>query len=240
MSRHKLTKAVLLPVCVFATLFLSCVMVSALTAQEKKPKMVRVPTAGNKAKKVDESREPSLTFQLNVGGKVFQGKVGKSFQLKGDFKDANATIKVFPSRKFQYAGLSFEYPQKMTWETELKDSSSKSWTMMGVGCSINVFDIDDADYTASEYAKVLIDDFDTDEFDEEDFSITLGGKKYTGIRLIFEVDKEEYIYDIIKLPNRGARSRLMLLEEVAPDRNPDNAEAKQVLAMLKKSMKVEK
>ncbi len=219
-----------------------CCIAASISAQEnnKKPKMVRVPTAGNKVKVVDESKEPPLYFELKIDGKTFKGKVGEAIELKGTFKNAKATVTTSKSRKFNYAGISFSYPEKMVWQTELADASSKSWVMAGASCSINVFDVEGTDYSAEDYAKVLIEDFDTDDFDEEDFEIELGGKKYKGIRLIFEFDGESYVYDIIKLPNKDERSRLILLEEVAPDRDPDNVEAKQVLKLFQKTFKVEK
>ena len=215
--------------------------VSSVFAQDKKkPKMVRVPTAGNKVVKVDESKEPPIFFDLNINGKSYKGKVGESVKLSGTFKDANATIKLSKFRTFDYAGVSFSYPEKLVWKTDLTDPTSKGWTMTGVTGSINVFDVEGADYTAAAYSKVLIDDFDTDDFDEEDLTIELGGKKYEGIRLIFEFGEEKFVYDIVQLPSRKDRSRLLLLEEVAPDLKPDNEEGKQILELLKKSFKIEK
>ena len=193
----------------------------------------------SQAKKVDQSVEPPVQFTLKVDGKTFTGEIGKTFKLNGEFKDSSAKISTSNFRNFNYEGVSFHYPVKHHWEADLSDPQSKAWAMIGTESSISLFVISE-EYSAEDYAKELIEDFDTETYDEKELKLKLGEQEFEVLRLIFEADEYEYVYDIVSLPQQNGNSRLLLLEDVAPDRNPDSEEAKAVMSLLKKSFKIEK
>ena len=198
-----------------------------------------LPSSGQ-AKKVDTSREPPLKFVLEVDGNKVEGEVGKAFELTGQFSKASAVVKTSEYRTFDYHGIRFNYPEKFNWETDLSDPQSKAWTMMGGESMISVFVVSEK-YTVDDYIKELVEDFDSDNYDENDISIQLGDKKRTGVRLVFEMDDYEYIYDVFQLPDAEAGdSRILLLQDIAPDRNPESDEAKKALKLLKQSFRVVK
>lgn len=111
------------------------------------------------------------------------------------------------------------------------------WLLTGVESTITVYEVVDK-YDAEGYAKERIEDFDTDDFEEEEVTLKMGDKKLTGIRMVFKVDEYEYVEDIFDLPKKNGKWRLLVLSDVAPDRDPDSTEQKNALELIEKSLKV--
>ena len=182
-------------------------------------------------------QEPPLNFTIEIGGKKIKGQVGKPIKLPGTHKDASIKVTTDEFRTFNKAGIEFPYPEKFSWTADVSVPTNRAWTMTGAECALSIFLVS-GDYTAGDYAKELVEEFAADEFDEEDVVIKLGQKEYDAIRLIFEVDDVEFIYDVILLPKLGGDSRLMLLEELAPDRYPDSEEVKKAMSYLNKGFRL--
>jgi hypothetical protein len=188
-------------------------------------------------KKIDDKTEPPLKFVIEIDGQKINGEIGKPFKLNGNFKDAKTIVKTSDFREFNFAGISFQYPAAFQFEADVEDLAYKMWLLTGVESTITVYEVVDK-YDAEGYAKERIEDFDTDDFEEEEVTLKMGDKKLTGIRMVFKVDEYEYVEDIFDLPKKNGKWRLLVLSDVAPDRDPDSTEQKNALELIEKSLKV--
>lgn len=75
--------------------------------------------------------ESPQEFVLQGNGKELELRIGQPTELPKDFAGAKVTLRVRPTRRFDYQGLRFQYPQNYTWEYEQKEDGPQSVTLSG-------------------------------------------------------------------------------------------------------------
>ena len=75
--------------------------------------------------------EPAQEFVLQGNGKELELRIGQPAELPKEFTGQKVTLRVRPTRLFDYQGLRFRYPQSYTWEYEQKESGGEFVTLSG-------------------------------------------------------------------------------------------------------------
>ena len=75
--------------------------------------------------------EPQQEFVLQANGKECELRIGLPTELPKEFAGQKVTLRVRPTRLFDYQGLRFRYPQSYHWEYEAKESGGQFVTLAG-------------------------------------------------------------------------------------------------------------
>jgi hypothetical protein len=75
--------------------------------------------------------EPAQEFVLQANGKELDLRIGHPAELPKEFNGQKVTLRVRPTRLFDYQGLRFRYPQSYAWEYEAKESGGQFVTLSG-------------------------------------------------------------------------------------------------------------
>jgi hypothetical protein len=75
--------------------------------------------------------EPPQEFVLQGNGKELELRIGQPVELPKDLAGAKVTLRVRPTRLFDYRGLRFRYPQSYGWEYEQKEDGPQVVTLSG-------------------------------------------------------------------------------------------------------------
>jgi hypothetical protein len=75
--------------------------------------------------------EPPQEFVLQGNGKELELRIGQPVELPKDLAGQKVTLRVRPTRLFDYQGLRFRYPQSYTWEFEPLESGEQFVTLSG-------------------------------------------------------------------------------------------------------------
>jgi hypothetical protein len=75
--------------------------------------------------------EPPQEFVLQGNGKELELRIGQPVELPKDLAGAKVTLRVRPTRLFDFRGLRFRYPQSYGWEYEQKEDGPQVVTLSG-------------------------------------------------------------------------------------------------------------
>ncbi len=75
--------------------------------------------------------EPQQEFVLQGNGKEVELRIGQPVVLPKEFEGQKVTLRVRPTRLFDYNGLRFRYPQNYAWVYEQKESGEQFVTLAG-------------------------------------------------------------------------------------------------------------
>lgn len=90
--------------------------------------------------------EPPARLGLEIGGTTIEVEAGQRFEFEVDGKATSARIVELPTRRFDEAGIRFEYPRHFPWEHDAPDM----WTLDGNSAVLILTRADaDADTTAA-------------------------------------------------------------------------------------------
>jgi hypothetical protein len=76
--------------------------------------------------------EPPQEFALQGNGKELELRIGQPIELPKDLAGQKVTLRVRPTRLFDYQGLRFRYPQRYVWAYEQKEGGGQFVTLSGV------------------------------------------------------------------------------------------------------------
>ena len=185
----------------------------------------------------DETNEPPLELTLFVNGKPYPVALGREQKLSGEFKNPTVVVHAAKTRRFSYGGLSFEYPAAFTWEAEIESSAYRSWTISGNDTKIMYFVLN-AEFTPESFTKALVAQFGAANTTITPVTRTLGKSILKGKRVVSNIGGIEVVQDAFSIPAPANQWRLLVLQDVAPDRTPKLDEPKLVLDLLAKSLAV--
>ena len=75
--------------------------------------------------------EPQQVFVLAGNGKECELRIGEPVSLPKEFENQKVTLRVRPTRLFDYQGLRFRYPQNFSWYYEASESGAEFVTLSG-------------------------------------------------------------------------------------------------------------
>jgi len=75
--------------------------------------------------------EPQQVFVLAGNGKECELRIGEPVVLPKEFENQKVTLRVRPTRLFDYQGLRFRYPQNFSWYYEASEAGGEFVTLSG-------------------------------------------------------------------------------------------------------------
>lgn len=185
----------------------------------------------------DETKEPRLELTLFVNGKPFSVELGRGQKITSDFKNPTIVVRAAATRRFSYGGISFEYPANFTWEAEVEGNAYKCWTISGNDSKIMYFVLG-SEFTPELYAKGMVEQFGAKNTTTKTFSRGFGEISLEGKRVEAIVGEARIVQDAFSIPASANQWRLLVLQDIAPERTPKLEEPKRVLDLLSKSLTV--
>ena len=186
----------------------------------------------------DETKEPPLQLTLFVNGKPIPVALGRERKLTGEFKNPTIVVRAAATRRFSYGGISFEYPAKFTWEAEIGRKAYRCWTLSGNDSKIMYFVVG-SELTPEIYAKGIVEQFGAKNTTIQPIRRRFGKRKLEGKRVAMIIGGSAIVQDAFTIPAAANQWRLLVLQDVAPERTPELEEPKRVLDLLSKSFRVD-
>lgn len=191
-------------------------------------------------KDTDTSQEPPLKITVTIDGKPIESELDQELVIKGEFKDPKVRVRAAKTRRFNYAGVTFDYPSYFTWEYEREGSIYHNWTMSGNNCMVMLME-----FSVEMTAKELVENM------EEEISLygkptpttrTFKNTNLKGAKIAMRLSDSssdgediQVVQEVLEIPTPKGRSRLLLLQELTPD----DPEAQVVLDLLSKTFSID-
>lgn len=194
---------------------------------------------GGVAAQPDEAKEPPIQYTLSVGDKSIKLTEGQDVRLEGSFTNPQVSLRAEPYREFSAQGIKFQYPRGFTFEADLSDPASKSWTLSGTSCTLMLFVMNEK-ITAEEFSQVMIRQFGQQNCRVADpkAELTLGKEKLTGIGLRIKVATTQLSQDIYLISSQPGLSRMMIVQDSLDDQGNPSPDRKTTLEVLAKSFEL--
>jgi hypothetical protein len=182
---------------------------------------------------VDETIEPELKYKLIINGKEYAVSTVTSTLIEGDF--SNPTIRLVSEkyRLFDYGKIQFKYPARMTWEADLRDEKSRSWTLTGNDVTV-MYAITPHDMSLDEWADNFADRFGKERVLITQTKLMLSGKEYEGRNLLVKMFGESMRLEVYTLPTESG-SRVLTIQDGRQDKRAKSLEYETVVNMLSHS-----
>jgi hypothetical protein len=210
-------------------------MVLAISVQPMKRILLALFALSTVALAEDESVEPPLQYTLTVGGKSQQISENAPFSIGEVKPDDKAVLSVADQRIFGYRGLTFPYPRYFSFEADLQNASSLSWTLSGNDCTLMVFAFSEK-LTPQQFAASLAERFGS-ETKISTVDLTLGGTKYAGAKVDATITGTHMVMEILPLASPSAKSMLLVIQDSMSDAGTHSPEYAKVMAALGKSFR---
>ncbi|NUO50474.1 MAG: hypothetical protein HOV80_16590 [Polyangiaceae bacterium] len=176
----------------------------------------------------DETTEPKLSFTVRVGSTELHLSEGDQLPAKGTFTDPSVSVTVDPERVFSHAGLSFAYPRNFSFEADLSDAHSHSWTLSGNDVKIMVFRFS-TELSIDSFSKEIAEGFGPSATISP-ISIQLGSTEYSGQRVRAKIATHAFTQDIFSLPAIKGKGRFLVLQDDASGNKPESQPTRALLA----------
>lgn len=180
--------------------------------------------------------EPKRQLEVVLDGVAHRVPEGGETVVKVGDREVKLLARVLPTRRFAAAGVTFDVPTDMSFESE-DDESLRSWTFDGNNVVLTVQRFAEGD--ADEIAKLTIDavreQFQGDR-DPVVGKVNLGGKDFVAHCLDLSVAGNPICYRWV--PIVGAKESLMLVLQDSSVLGSPTPELKNVMDLLAKTFAI--
>lgn len=182
----------------------------------------------------DPSVEPPLRLALRIDGKVHALVDGQQATIPIGGRPTTVVVAVEPMRRFDAAGIAFDYPRSMAFEFE-QDAGLTSWTLDGNDTVVLVHRHDDgeAQVLARSMLSSVVGRFD-DEAEVAPCELRLGGKLVAGFEATAVIGDTTIRWLTAGLTVAG--HAVVLTVQDSLDDGKQSAETKAVLELLDRTL----
>jgi len=193
--------------------------------------------ADDAAKKSPDA-SPSLEFTLEIDGKSVDIAAGEKTTVNVGGKDVAVKLVPKPDRLFKTDGISFRFPREFNYAVDRETPEVAIHTFTGDDTTLMVQRMNQV-MDVKAFQKLLIDGL-VQQFGEktrvEPIKITLGGKEYSGTRLLVVAAGQSIRQDVYTFTTGGKPCALFI--QVSGDKGDQGAETKATVQLLDKTLKV--
>ncbi|MGB0958478.1 MAG: hypothetical protein ACPGUF_08395, partial [Litorivicinus sp.] len=175
-----------------------------------------------------------MRYSLFVDGAEFALQAGQPVEIAGEFKNPTVVLRPGETRRFHYAGISFDYPAAYVWEAEPDPASINLWTMDGADLSLMVFE-SPFPFSSEDFTNSLLDTFEGAEV--QGIEMQLGGHNLTGYRLLGSLFGEPIRYESLDIPTADG-ARLLVLMDSTEQADTVSTDYEKAVALLKQSFAI--
>jgi hypothetical protein len=187
---------------------------------------------------LDETTEPPQAHSLEINGQAYPIELGKPVILSGAFTNPTVKLAAAATRHFAKAGIEFDYPASFTWEADVEQQETKSWTLSGNDFKIMVFSLG-VKITADSYAKLLVKKFGAEKTRVLPTERKLGQFTYPGRLLTTTLSDTAISQEIFELSSQSA-SQLIVFQDTPPEGKGVSSEAQAALKVVTASFEIKR
>jgi hypothetical protein len=184
--------------------------------------------------------EPPLRIEVRIGDLVHTVIDGEEAMIAIAGKPTRVAATVAPARRFRGAGVEFDYPRHMHFDSDLEEDGLRDWSLDGITCEVCVHQlvgIDPRDF-AHAFLSNLASAFDATAKVAES-ACRLGGKEQPAFAVTFRKDGRPASQRISTWVAVGDESVVVTVSHDLKDGTP-TAESTQVFDLLAKTFALTK
>lgn len=188
----------------------------------------------------DESLEPPLRFEVQIGEKTLEVSEGQQTELLGAFQNPLVRVTPLPHRVFSAQGISFRYARSYVFEANLKPDL-KLWTITGNDAKIMFYTMSEK-VSASAFADQMVGQFGAknSQVIDRTAKIVLGESTYPGATLRTKLAGSELLMDIYDVAPKEKTTKLLIFQDSLGDDNQPTREAQEAVKLVKESFRLQK
>jgi hypothetical protein len=184
---------------------------------------------------------PPQEYILEIDGQPFPITADTPAKLKIGDKEVVARLIPKPDRLFKTPGLSFRIPAQHAYEFDDSTPGMKQWTFDGNDNVLIVTRVEE-NADGADLVKSTIDgiipQFGRQNIRQDKSELALGGKKYPAVRMTVTLAGQSLQYQIASMTS-GKSTFLIMVQDSLKDDGTLSDEAKSVLNLLDKTLKLE-
>jgi hypothetical protein len=182
--------------------------------------------------------EPPQEFVLQGNGKELELRIGQPAELPKEFAGAKVTLRVRPTRLFDYQGLRFRYPQNYSWEYEQKEDGPQSVTLSG-HTNVLIFqfyeDKQDPARQAEKLANSIAASLGSSTRTSACELVGAEKRKLAGKRLEAVVAATRIVQEVYAIP-LGSEVALLIVQDTLDDDGQSDPETAAILELFAESL----
>ncbi len=185
------------------------------------------------------SEEPPERFVLHVEGEKVAVELGRPFEIRVGERQVSMTLTAMPTRRFEKAGVAFEYPRDFSYEFENAGEAS-IWTLGGEDVAVTLQKYHPPG-TSGSYAAVFVEGLLEAYGTGAKKTVTrrtLGGVLLKGYFVEATTSGTLLRQEVLAIP--GTPARLLILDDFPEDGGSSSAEYRKVLRYLHGSFSASK
>jgi hypothetical protein len=190
----------------------------------------------------DDAKEPPAVLSVDAGGKTVTAELDKAFELDLPGGKTSVKIRLEPYRVFAKAGVSFKYPTKFLFEADLETEGVVIWTLEGSTCVLMVQRFsgrDDPEGVLKDVVNNITGSFGEANVKAGPAALDVGAEKLKGTGLRIQVAGQRINYRFFAFKS-GKQAVILSLQDSPGEDGAPSAEAKEVDALLKETLKLPK
>lgn len=182
----------------------------------------------------DPGVEPPLRLALRIDGQVHALVDGQEATLQIGGRATRVVVAVEPLRRFDAAGIAFDYPRSMAFEFE-QDAGLTSWTLDGndTVVLVHLHDGGEAQVLARDMLSSVVGRFD-DEAEVAPCELRLGGKLVPGFEATAVIGDASIRWQAAGLTVAG-RAVVLTVQDTLDD-GKQSAETRAMLELLDRTL----
>ena len=180
-----------------------------------------------------EASSKSL-FEVTVDGKTYTVEEGQEIRLEGKFDNPRMSVKLKDQRKFQGAGITFDYPNNFSFESS-SDPGSDEWILDGNDHVIMIYDIAGV-FEVQDFINNMIPQFGEENCKTKDIEISLGGREIYGMQLLVEVLNQQTSINMYRYHDTEDSSRFIIFQDSLNEDGSPTQEGKKAFEMIDASL----
>lgn len=187
----------------------------------------------------DDTKEPPLQFRVELNGRSIELTEGAAFQVEGQFQNPTVSVTPLPYRIFTRQRVSFRYPRSFTFEADLDNPASRTWTLSGNDFNLMLFDVA-GDLTPHKFAANMAERFGKDNASITNTAaeITLGNQVFPGVSLHMSVVQHRMMMDVYRILGAHDRTTLLVFQDSRDDEGNRSLEGTNAIRQLSASFAV--
>jgi hypothetical protein len=171
--------------------------------------------------------DPTLRITLRLDGKEHEFVDGQTLPIEIGGKPVQVQVAVHPNRRFEGAGVSFDFPRAMSIEHQV--TAAEIWTIEGPDCTLMV-----QQFAVGSAEKMVMASFPKDAPPPEPCVVRLGGKEVSALRGRKLVAGVTFEVTAIPLTIAG-KAVVLVLQDCLGDSAHATAESHALLELLDKT-----
>lgn len=191
------------------------------------------------AKEPGDTDRAAIALVVEIGDQKIEAELGHPFHVQIEGKTVRMRVTAKPTRTFNHAGVSFEYPRDMDFEFNNRTAGAKVWSLDGndVVLMVQHFASVPTGKGAALLAKGAARRFGSLVTQTSKTQMSLGGHELKGVRLDASVSGARIALQFFDLPSKEGAVVLVLQDSLADDGN-HSQEFEAIVPVLSKTLQV--